>query len=38
MAKLVKHSLAKLGRIDRRMSVYLSALANGRMQAVKVYK
>ncbi len=38
MAKLVKGSLAKLGRIDRHVSAYLSALANGRMQAVKVYK
>ncbi len=37
MAKLVKHSLAKLSRIDRQLSVYLSALAKGRMQATKVY-
>lgn len=37
MAKLVKRSLAKLDNFDRRVSVYLSALAQGRMQAVNVY-
>ena len=38
MAKLVKNSLATLGRLDRRIASYLAALANGRMKGPHAYE
>jgi hypothetical protein len=38
MAKLVKNTLASLGRFDRSLASYLTALAKGRMKGAHAYE